>query len=121
MPARVDIKISDNADWSKLFAFADEDGVAIDLTGSTFEMDIRAAAQDLLPTATLTTADGSLDLSATPTDGTLTVTIEAGLVPAGAAGASAHYVHDLRRTVGGETEILWRGSLTVIKGVTRDD
>lgn len=119
MPARVDIRISDNADWTKVFTFEDEDGNAIDLTGSTFEMDIRETVDATAEIATLTTSNGRLALSASPTDGKLTVLIPAGIAPAGANGATAHYVHDLKRTLSTVTERLWFGALDVVKGVSR--
>lgn len=116
MADRTNISISNNAAWAGTWTLYDSDDAVRDLTGATFEMDIRETPEATAEIATLTTGNGRVSLSATPTDGTVSI-----LIPLAVAAAidPGLYYHDMIMTLGGVTERIWFGTLRVVEGVTR--
>ena len=117
MADRNDIEIANNSAWAGTFTLRGADGQPRNITGATFEMDIRRKADDAdPPIATLTTANGRAALSATPTDGRVNILIPLAIAQAILPGL---YEHDMIMTIGGITERVWYGSLRVVQGVSR--
>lgn len=116
MADRLDIRIANNCDWSAEITLYDEDDALRDLTGATFEMDIRAKADDVAAIATLTTANGGVAVTETPDDGVVILMVTEAVAAAIAVGT---YVHDMIMTIDGEEERIWYGRFKVEQGVTR--
>ncbi len=111
MSAEADITIRDNTDWAIPLVFTDENGVAYDLTGSSFRLDIKGSVDDPAAVASLTTAGGGI-ASTSLADGQITIAIGDFAIAPGT------YVYDLVRISGAARETLLFGTFTVEKGVT---
>lgn len=101
-PARVDFNIWRNADWRQQVTWT-----GVDLSGSTFEMDVKAA-----PGAGAAAATATIDDTDAGT-GVLVLSLADEALAAGA------YVYDLVRIDAGERSILLYGEITVHEGVTQ--
>lgn len=101
-PARIDFTAFRNADWQQVVIFS-----GVDLSGSTFAMDVKAAPGDgaALVSATIGTTDAD--------EGKLVLSFDDEAVAAGT------YVYDLVRITGGVREVLIYGQMIVIEGVTQ--
>lgn len=117
MADRIDMRMSNNADFLASFTVM-KNGVARDLTGATFEMDIRVTADASAEAATLTSGNGRVALSATPIDGRVFIKIPKAVAAILVPGT---YVHDMLMTIAGagQPERIWYGSLHVTEGVSR--
>lgn len=101
-----------SADFAEEFEFQDSNDDPVDMTGSTFAMDIKTAP-GAAASLSLTTANGGI-ASTDLTNGTITINV------ADNALSADTYVYDLIRIYGSpaEREILLRGSFIVATGVT---
>lgn len=106
-PARIDFTWWKNVDWDRDVEFVDQNGTAIDLSGSTFEMDIKAEAGTGTVLVAVTIDDAAAD------EGLLNLSFADGSLAAGS------YVYDLVRITGGAREMLLYGTFTMIEGVTQ--
>jgi len=106
----VNFTITDNADWVFPWQLVDRStNAGVDLTGSTFQLDVRAA-----PGGTLVksyTSGAGIAADSLP-DGEITNTFTRGDLAVGS------YVYDLIRIQGAATELIFSGSITVEQGVT---
>lgn len=101
-PARVDFNIWRNADWRQQVTWND-----VDLSGSTFEMDVKT-----------TPGDGTAAASATIDDSGAAAGILVLSLPDEALAAGGYH-YDLVRINSGERSVLLYGELTVHEGVTQ--
>ncbi len=106
-PARIDFTWWKNVDFKRDVSFQDHNGTAIDLSGSTFAMDIKAAAGAGAALVSVTIDDTAAD------EGRLTLSFADGLLDAG------DYVYDLIRIDGGERSPLVYGAFVILEGVTQ--
>jgi len=106
-PARIDFTWWANVDFRRDIAFQDHNGQAIDLSGSTFAMDIKAAAGAGTALVSVSIDDAEAD------EGRLTLSFADGLLEAGV------YVYDLIRIDEGERSPLVYGVFTILDGVTQ--
>ncbi len=97
------------------FIIQDSDGVAINLTGYTFEADVRTAVASTTTLFTLTSGAG-IDI-VSPLDGTLKVSMTAGQTVLCPIGSVVFDVHHLNATPG--PTFLFRGTVKVRQSVTR--
>ena len=109
--SRVDLNVTDNADWLLQLRFVDDDGVAYDMSSDSFKMDVKTDVEEATPSLELTSGGGEID-DTDADDGLLIVTIEKAALAAGS------YVYDLIRVTGSAEEYLCGGFLAVNKGVT---
>ena len=109
-----DILIEQGATFSQLITYK-EAGVAINLTGYTARMQVRATLESATTVVELTTANGRIALGGTA--GTITLTISATDT---AALASGRGVYDLELVSGsGIVTRLLQGVATISRNVTR--
>jgi hypothetical protein len=110
------ITTESDADFYRGFIYKTALGVGIDLTGVTMKMLVRAHAEDATLALSLTSADGDIVISNTPT-GSFTVRItQAKLLLLN----PGEYVHSLIMTqVDGLKVPIWRGTLVHSMGPSR--
>lgn len=109
-----DLCILQGATFSKVITWK-ADGVAVNLTGYTARMQIRATADAATPLIELTTANGRIALGGSA--GTITLTISATDTAALTAGRA---VYDLELvSSGGIVTRLVQGVVTISRNVTR--
>lgn len=110
-PARQDFKFVRGDTWKARFIFKDSAGELIDLTGSTWLVQVRLASPDgtLFGTFTVSTvsqADGRIDISL---DETVTA----------AADPKAVYWYDVEQTLSGDVATPVHGKINVVADVSR--
>lgn len=109
----VDISASNNADFRQSFVLTDNAGTPLDLTGATFEMDIRDASGTELLSATSANSRVAITNAAA---GAFSITIlAADLSPI----AGGEYVHDLLMRQAGKTSRIWAGAFYLAEGVSQ--
>lgn len=96
MPARADLSIYRGDTWVQSIIYRDSEGVAVDFTGASAAMQIRASANHNTALLSLSSADGDIELNADATTGKITVTIDAARTAALKVAGSA--VYDLQVT-----------------------
>ena len=117
MPARLDIALQRNEDWSRTLTLTDTDGVPIDLTGCTIEMQVREKlTQTLVATASVVMIDAA--------GGTVGVTLKASEgTPLGNYGSGIQIANlhtDVRLTdTFGTKVVLFSGVVILSRGETR--
>jgi hypothetical protein len=105
-----------DCDFIRTFVYKTIDGVSIDLAGSSFEMMVRARADDATVYIDLSTGNGLISIDFL-TLGTFTVHIPQPDLEKLSAG---EYVHSLiRKRPDKILEQVWRGTLTHAIGPTR--
>lgn len=111
--ALVNFELYDNEDFrSPELLIADEDGNPRDLTGVVLRMQVRREVGASNPAILdLTIGDGIVMVNAA--GGHIEIEIGREDIPAG------YYYHDMIEEVGSHRTLLWVGSLTMAKGVTR--
>jgi hypothetical protein len=115
MPARLDIPLQRNEDWSRTITVAAE-GEPIDLTGMTIAMQVRDKLSQFL------VAEAECDVT-DPVNGEVTITLKASagspLSTYGAAIQLANLPYDLRVTESdGFQTVLFAGNVILTRGET---
>lgn len=110
-PARQDFKFVRGDTWKARFIFKDSDGAVIDLTGSTWLVQVRLASPDgtLFGTFSVTTtldAEGLIDI-------VLDETVTANADP------KATYWYDVQQTLSGDVATPVHGKINVVADVSR--
>jgi hypothetical protein len=117
MADRNDIRgLRTNEDWVASATITDDNDDPRDLTGASFEMDIRSSAAASETIATLTSGNGRIALSDDPTDGQVFLHLPQEEIEEIAPG---NYVYDLRMQLDGNWEVLTWGSFQIAQGVSR--
>jgi tRNA threonylcarbamoyladenosine modification (KEOPS) complex Pcc1 subunit len=115
MPAGgYDMVCEQGATFSRVFTWADENEVPVDLTGYTARMHVRTAVGTATTTIELTTANSRITLGGAA--GTITLQLTATDT---AALAAKRYVYDLELVSGATVTRLLQGAFTVSPEVTR--
>jgi hypothetical protein len=111
MSCRYDTIINQGADWTRTLTWQTSDGAAVNLTGYTARMQLRAYGRDVVE---LTTENGRITLGGAA--GTVTLNLPAAVTTTMAAVA---YDYDLEVVVGISVTRLLEGTATVSPNTTR--
>lgn len=107
------LSVQRNARYRREWAFTTADGEPVDLTGATFEMDVKYAAdpgEPVLGSATITIADAVA--------GRITVDLDGAAIDADGAQEVVRLAYDLIAVQGGTRMVLARGPLDLVPGVS---
>jgi hypothetical protein len=111
-----DIDLEQGSTYSTVFTYTDSNGAAVNLTGFTARMQVRAVYAASGPSISLTTSAGG-GISLGGAAGTVTVTVPAAT---SANLVAKNYVYDLELvSAGGVVTKLIRGKMKVLPEVTR--
>lgn len=109
----VNFRVQDNADWRETRVLK-VDGAPRDLTGTALHMALVDRYNQTV--LTLSTVSGTLVLDADPATGSFEIAVPRTTLEGLDPGV---YCHDLLLVKDGETELIWRGRLDLIRGQTR--
>ena len=116
LPGTANLKEQQNADFRQVITKQTAAGVAIDITGSTFEMQLRDPATPTVTTATWSSGNGKITLSDAAA-GEITFAVTAADLLAITANT---YDYDLIETTSGSVEFAWmKGSFTIEAAITQ--
>ena len=99
--------------WTLQVVYKDSNGVAVNLTGYTAEMQVRRKFDSDTPVLTLSTSNGGITIVGATGTLNLVATDEQAAIDAGL------YVYDLELSTGGVRTRLIQGTVTVSGEVTR--
>lgn len=124
----VNIAIENNAWWDDSFQFGTLGDTSWSFVGKKFLLDIKVNAADTVPVLSLNSTPGNTILVTDTTQRILTMNvtdlaIRAALSPTGGALSNGSYNYDLIMVdnVSGQRDMLMKGTLTVLQGVTYED
>ena len=124
----VDFVVQTNEDWRDILTLYEPwegmDGSTpppaeqpkIDLTDAVFSMHLRSEVDATIVALSLTSANGRIGLSGTPADGKIIWNVDVAVMATVAPGI---YVYDLVMTQDEVERVIARGTVEVVKGVTR--
>jgi hypothetical protein len=110
-PARQDFRLVRGDTWKARFLFKNSSGTAIDLTGSTWLVQVRLATPDgtLFGTFTVSTASQATGIIDISLDESITA----------AADPKATYWYDVQQTLSGDVATPVHGKISVVADVSR--
>jgi len=113
-PATFNIEVQRNGSYRKTWSFKAPDGTPVDLTGATYEMDIKHAAGDGTVLASFTVA-----LEGLASAGQISVALDgSALAAVDGVNEIVRLAYDLLVTQSGVKMILARGALLLTPGVS---
>lgn len=113
MAGTLNLTLAQGSTWSVTLTYKDANGAAINLSGYTAAMQVRASHAASTTVLSLTSGSG---ITLGGAAGTITITASAATTAAIEAGT---YVYDLELTTGSTVTRLVEGSVTVTPEVTR--